>query len=374
MIVTVAAYSGLGMRLCAQTPDSQTALELPKRWQSTTDLKSDDLMPQRIPVRIVESHSQNGDRTMDKRSVEIRGTDRHFEPYQDIEKETLVVDPSTVRTTTRTFGRDVNGKKALLQVTEEEKHVLSGGDSSLVRETYNPDVNGKLEPVQRDEVRRRTNGKDLEETDVKVMLHSVDGGLAAAFKTHELRKRTGDDTVEAEKTTWLPDINGKWQVSEIRQNISTQEAQDRRVEEKVFRPNAEGKLAQISRVVSRESQSTDGETRNSVENYSIDVPGTTRDGNLHLVERRIATAHSGSTGERTSEEKVEQINPGDPDSGLRVSVLVNGKMVPGQSGEASTVTIRVRDSNNNFGVVSVDTTKSDRAPTIQIQQTTSEKP
>jgi len=57
-----------------------------------------------------------------------------------------------------------------------------------------------------------------------------------------------------------------------------------------------------------------------------------------------------------------------------VSVLVDGKIVPEPSGEQSTVTIRARDSNGSFGIVSVDTTKADRIPTVQIQQTPAEKP
>ncbi|MGB7865260.1 MAG: hypothetical protein WCF74_17855, partial [Candidatus Sulfotelmatobacter sp.] len=342
-------------------------------WTATTDLKSDDLLPERIPVRIIESHSQNGNRTLDKRSVEIRGTDGHFEPYQDIERETLTVDASTVRTTMRTFDRDVNGRKALVQVTEEEKHILPGDDSNLVRVTYNPDLNGRLQPVQREIAETKKIGKDLEETNTKVMLPSINGGLAPAFKTHELRRRAANDTVETEKTTWLSDVNGNWQLSEIRQSITTQEANDRKIEERVFRLDAEGKLGQISRVVNQESESTSGEQRSVVETYSIDVPGSTRDGSLHLVERKTSTGSSSSTGERATEEKVEQINPGDSGAGLRVSVLVDGRMVPGPSGEQSTVTIRARDSNGSFGTVSVDMTKSDRIPTIQVQQTPSEK-
>src|ERR1700752_1906518 len=109
-------------RVFAQTSDSPTGEEPSKSWTATTDLKSDDLIPQRITVRIIESHSQNGNRRLDKRSVEIRGTDGHFEPYQEIERETLTVDDSTVKTTTRTFARDVNEMKSIVQVTEEEKH------------------------------------------------------------------------------------------------------------------------------------------------------------------------------------------------------------------------------------------------------------
>jgi hypothetical protein len=205
------------------------------------------------------------------------------------------------------------------------------------------------------------------------MLTNINGGLAPAFKTHELRKRGANDTVETERTTWLPDINGKWQLSEIRQNIATQGTKDRSIEERVSRPDAEGKLGQISRVGSQETESTSGEKRSVVETYSIDVPGSTRDGSLHLVERKTSTESSSSTGGRATEQKVEQINPGDPGSGLRVSVLVDGKILPEPSGK-STVIIRARDSNGNFGIVSVDTTKADRIPTVQIQQTPAEKP
>jgi len=363
-----------GLSLVAQTSDSRTAEESTKSWRATTDLKSDDLLPERIPVRILESHSENGNRTLDNRSVEVRGTDGHFEPYQDIERETLTVDASTVKTTMRTFARDVNGKKALVQVTEEEKHILPGDDSNIVRVTYNPDVNGRLQPVQREIAGTKKIGEDQEEANTTVMLPSANGGLAPAFKTRELRKRTANDTVETEKTTWLSDVNGKWQLSEIRHNIATQGAKDRSIEERVSRPDAEGKLGQISRVVSHETESTSGDKRSVVETYSIDVPGTTRDGSLHLVERKTSTGSASSTGERATEQKVEQINPGDPGSGLRLSVLVDGKIVPEASGEQSTVTIRARDSNDSFGIVSVDTTKADRIPTVQIQPTPVEKP
>src|SRR5208283_2008026 len=283
------------------------------------------------------------------------------------EKETLRVDTSTERITTRRFGRDANGMKALVQVTEEEKHILPGDDSNIVRVTYNPDVNGRLQPVQREIVETKNISRDLEETNTTVMLPNVNGGLAPAFKTHEIRKRAANDndTVETEKTTWLPDGNGSWQVSEVRQATTRQEGTNRTTEERVSRLDSEGKLGEVSHVVSQESESTSGEKRSVVETYSIDVPGTTQDGSLHLIERKTSTESSSFAGERATEQKVEQTNPGEPGSGLRVSVLVDGRMVPGPSGEQSTVTIRARDSNGNFGIVSVDTTKADRIPTIQ---------
>ena len=284
------------------------------------------------------------------------------------------MDAATVQTTIRTFGRDVNGAKSLIQVTEEEKHTLPGGDSNVLRITLNPDVNGKLQPVQREMVETKTINKEVEETNTTVMLPNINGGLAPAFKTHELRKRRVDGTTESQKTTLLADGAGKWEVSETRQVTTTQEGANRTADERVFRRDAEGKLGEASRVVSEESTSDSGEKRALVETYSINVPGATRDGTLHQVEHARTTSQDHASGGQTTERTVEQPNPGDPGAGLRVSVLVNDNMVPAASGAESTVTIRARDSNGSFGIVSVDTTKSDRIPTIQIQPTPSEQP
>src|SRR5271157_3475573 len=146
LLVAISACFCFYPRLRAQTFDSQTAEKPNQSWTTTTDSNSGNLKP----TRSTESHMQNGNRTMDKRSVQIRSSDGHFEPYQDIGKETLQVDATTVWTTTRTFGRDANGMKALVQVTEEKKHILPGGDSNVIRITSNPDLNGKLQPVQRE--------------------------------------------------------------------------------------------------------------------------------------------------------------------------------------------------------------------------------
>jgi hypothetical protein len=354
----------------AQTSDSRTAEEPTKSWTSTTNLKGNNVNSERI----IESHSQTGNRTLEERSVEIRGSNGHFEPYQYIEKETLQVDTTTMRTTTRMFGRDVNGRKTLVQVVEQETHTLPGGDSDVIRITSNPDVNGKLQPVQRKTMETKRVSTEVEETNATVMLPSANGGLAPASKTHAIRKRAANDTVETETTTWLLDVNGKWQLSEIRKNTTTQEAKDRRIEERVFRSDAEGKLGEVSHVVSQDSESTSGEKRSVVETYSIDVPGSSQDGSLHLIERKTSTDSSSSTGERATELKVEQTNPGDPGAGLHVSVLVDGRMVPGPSGDQSTVTVRARDVNGSFAIVSVETMGSDKISTIQVQQTPAEKP
>ena len=364
LLLAVAVYFCLGLTAFAQTTEPTKNDDRSKSWTTTTDVRTNHVNP----TRMIESHSENGNRTLDKQSVQILGRDGHYEAYQDIEKETVQVDASTVRTTTRSFGRDVNGEKSLVQVTEEEKHTVPGGDSNIVRITSDTDVNGKLKPVQREIVATKRIGRDSEETNTTVMLPSINGGLAPAYKSREVRKQHADGTVESEKTTLLPDGAGRWQVTEIRKDTTRQEANERTTEKHISRLDSAGKLGEVSRVVSKESESTAGEKRNVVETYSIEIPGTSQDGSLHLVQRTTSKQRSSSTGEQVSEQEVEQTNRDDPNSGLRVSVLVNGTMQRGPSGVQAAHTIRMRDANGNFEVVSVDTTKSDRVPTIQVEQ------
>jgi hypothetical protein len=172
MLLASAVYFCSNFALWAQASDSQTD-EATKSWTATTDSHSENA----DPIRTIESHTQSGNRTLDKQSVQRRGSDGHFEPYQDIEKETVQVDAATVRTTTRTFARDAEGARKLVEVIEEEKHSLAGGDSNVVRSTSNPDVNGNLQLVQRRIEETKRTSTNVEETKTTVMLPSVNGGL-----------------------------------------------------------------------------------------------------------------------------------------------------------------------------------------------------
>src|SRR6266478_3871410 len=307
MLLALGAYFCFNFALWAQTSESQTD-DANKAWTATTESQGDNVNP----TRTTESHTKSGNRTLDKQSVERRGSDGHFEPYQDIEKETVQVDATAVRTTTRTFGRDANGAKTLLQVTEEEKHALPGGDSNVLRVTSNPDVNGRLQLVRRETEETKRTSKDVEETKTTVLLPNVNGGLAPAMKVQEVRRRGANDTVESQKTTLLPDGGGNWQVSEMRQATTREEGKSRSTEERVSRPDSEGKLGEVSRTVSKESESAAGVKRNTVETYSLDIPGSSRDGSLHLVERSTTSQRTNSSGQQTTEQQLEQTNPGDP--------------------------------------------------------------
>ncbi|HST11388.1 MAG TPA: hypothetical protein VLL05_13510, partial [Terriglobales bacterium] len=213
-----------------------------------------------------------------------------------------------------------------------------------------------------------------EVTNTTVMLPSVNGGLAPAMKVQERRKQGANDTVDSQKTTLLPDGAGNWQVGEIRQATTRQEGKNRSTEEQVSRTDSEGRLGEVSRTVSNESESASGEKHNTVETYSADVAGSARDGSLHLVERATTVQRTSSTGQQTTEQQVEQLNAGDPSSGLRVTTLTTDTVLPNPSGTQRKRTVQARDANGSFGIVFVDTTKSNEIPSIQVQIAPSERP
>src|ERR1700675_5161529 len=302
ILLAIGVYFCSSLALWAQTSDSSTG-DATNSWTATTDSQSGTLNP----TRTIETHTRSGNRTLDKQSLQRRGADGHFEPYREVEKETVQLDATSVRTTTRTFGRDANGAKTLVQGTEEEKHTLPRGDSNIVRTISNPDGNGNLQLIQRQIEETKKTSADVEETKTTMMLPGANGGLAPTMKVQERRQRGANDTVESQKTTLLPDGAGNWQVSEIRQATSTKKGSTKSnsTEERISRRDAEGKLGQVSRTVSSESESAPGEKRDTIETYSVDVPGSVGDGSLHLVERAITAQRTGSTGQQTTEQQVE---------------------------------------------------------------------
>src|SRR5580700_8045738 len=60
------------------------------------------------PLRTTESHTSSGNRTMDKQTLEVLGTDGQYQPSSQTETETVRVSDTKTRTVVRTYTWDVN--------------------------------------------------------------------------------------------------------------------------------------------------------------------------------------------------------------------------------------------------------------------------
>jgi len=361
-VVLLAAITALCWEtsVWAQAPDSQPS-DTSQSWTKTGE-SHDGLGT----LRTVESHTNNGDRISDTHSVQQRLADGRYQTSVETSKETIRVNSSTVRTITRTFGPDGSGGKRLLEITEDETQSLPDGGSRLVRTTSRTDQNGNLKQVQREVGETRKVSADTEETTTTVLRPSVNGGMAPAAQIEGHRKRDGNNT-EYDQTTRILDGSGNWQISQMRQGTIQEDANNRTTEERLFLPDNKGNLSETSRNVSKESDNGSGEKQNINESYAIDLPGSTRDGSLHLVQRETTKESVDSEGRQTSVQQVEQPNPGDPGAGLRVIMIGTENDRSGPMGTRTTRTTQVRDANGNLNVVSVDFSKSDQSNAVQVE-------
>lgn len=320
------------------------------------------------PTRTRETHSESAGRTLDKRSVERLGPDGRYEPYLEIERETVKVDAGTVRTVERTYGRGPDGDRALRQLVTEETRSLPGGEQKISRSTSNPDANGALQVVRRQLSDSRQLGANVRETRTTILATDLNGSLAPVTQIQERETKTGESSAQFKKSTLVPDGNGGWQVSEVREGslrgIGTPE-QTR--DEKVLRPDGNGNLSLVERTVAKDSQTSPGESRKTVENYATEIPGTSSDGTLRLAERSTTVQQTSAAGSRTVQQ-VERVNPANPGDGLRVTGKTIDIVRPSGAADSSrqTTTVLSPDSKGSLGAVWVDTRTKDSRPPVQV--------
>ncbi len=325
------------------------------------------------PSRTMESHVKSGDRSVDKQRVEVLGPNGRYQPDYETDKETVQVNATTTRTVERTYRWDVNGQRNLVQVTEQEARSSANGDAQVVRTTSNSDANGNLQVMEREVADTRKTSPDAQETKTTIYLLDGNGRLTPSLQTQELQKRSADHTVDVKKTMLRPGSSGNWEVGEVKESTIKEDGKNRTREERVSRPNSEGRLSEVSRTVGKETETTAGEKSITVETYSTEVPGLAPDGSLRL-NRRVTTVQKKDSGGETTEQQVEQPNSGDPNAGVQVGAKTKYIVKYGTSGAQQTKTVQARDVNGTFNVVFVETRKSDQVPAAQVQIAPSDKP
>ena len=328
------------------------------------------------PTRTRETHTESGDRIVDKTSAEILGPDGRYIPYQDTEKESIRVDANATRRIERTFGRGPDGQRALIQERQEESRSLPGGEQKIVRTVSNPDADGKLHLVQRELEDSKQSAPGVREIKTTVLTPDADGSLTAAVQIEERQKQSSDGTVEFKKSTLLSDGAGHWQLSEVREGTSKEgSGQGRTQEERVLRPDTNGKLAEVERTISKQTVGGTGEKRDTIETYSTNVPGIAGTDALHLVQRETTVRRITEAGEQRSVRQIERPGPGNPTDDLHVTEEAIDIVRPGGSGGTEQKrTILTQDSNGSLGEVWVDMGKTTDPSAIRVDTRATTKP
>jgi hypothetical protein len=326
------------------------------------------------PTRTNETHSEVNGRVVDRTSVEALGPDGRYVPYSDTEKESLRINDTTVRNIERTFGRDSDGHRTLIQERQEESRSLPGGEQKVTRIISNPDVNGGLQVVQRELEHSQQLSLGVRMTETTVLTPDRNGGFSAAVRTEERETKTSDGTVESRKSTLLSDGIGGWKLSEVRENTTRQEGKVLSKDERVLRPDSTGNLAVAEHTVDKQAQTGAGETRDTAETYSTNVPGIAGDSSLQLVQRETTVRRTESGGAQTTARQIEQPRPGDFSDDLHVSQEVIDIVRTGGNGTADhSRVILAPDSDGRLSQVWIDTGKTNNPSAIKVDTSASTK-
>lgn len=316
------------------------------------------------PTRSRTTHSEVNGHVIEKTIVEARGPDGRYVPYSETERESVRVNDTTVRSVERSYGRDPDGRRTLTQQTQEETRSFADGTKKVTRATSNPDGNGGLQVVQRAEIDSKVVSPDVRETKTTVFSADGSGRLGATMQIEERERKTDISTVQFTKSTSLSDGAGHWTLSEVREGTTQQDVGGTTKDERVLRPDSNGKMAVVERTV---SQQPAGDQNGSTETYSTNVPGHAGDEGLRLVRRESTMRRTGTGGERQTTRRVEQTNAGDPGAGLHVTQEAIDIVRPRANGVAQQQsTVMTTDANGNTNAVWVDMGKSDRPAPVKV--------
>jgi hypothetical protein len=327
------------------------------------------------PTRTNETHTEADGRVVDRTSVETLGPDGRYIPYSDTEKESHRINDTTVRNIERTFGRDSDGHRTLIQERQEESRSLPGGEQKVTRTVSNPDSNRRLQVVQRELEDSKQMNPGVRVTNTTVLTPNGNGGFSAAVQTEQRETKSSDGRVESKKSTLLSDGTGGWKLSEVRESMTKQDGQVRSKDERVLRPDSTGKLAVVEHTVNKQAETGVGESRDTTETYSTNVPGVAGDGSLQLVQRKTTVQHTTSGGARSTAQQIEQPRPGDLSHDLHVTQEAIDIVRPGGSGTADqSHVILTPKSDGQLGQVWIDTGKTDNPSAIKVDTSRSTKP
>jgi hypothetical protein len=206
----------------------------------------------------------------------------------------------------------------------------------------------------------KQTGPNVRETRISVLTPDVNGGLTESARTEQRETRSGDHAVQFEKTTSVKDGAGYWRPREVRQGVIKEDGKEQTRDESVLQPDSDGKLALVNRTVSKEAAGASGETQATTETYTVDLPGATRDGTLHPVERVTTIHRAGQGGGQSTQTRVEQANPDSP-TGMRVTGETIEVVRPGPGGTThQTRTVESLNDNGSPGAVWIDMGTSDK--------------
>jgi hypothetical protein len=297
------------------------------------------------PSRTTQTRRQDNGSKVETQIVEAP-SDGDYKVIHETEQETIRVDANTVRVVQRLYAPS-NGTRKPYQMSEEEQHTGPGSRESVVRTISTLDPDGHSQVQERDIEETDLTAPDVRETKTTV-LRVVAGDLVPVQKFEQTERNKGD-SVEVQRNMLALDGTDHFQVIQAERSVVTQTKDGQTMERTTYGNDGRMPLAPIETTGSeRKSGDTQRETSQT---FSVNVPGRTLDDHLHLVQQQSLQTVAAPGGSASTEKQVQELNPGVPEDGLRLTTLENETSHPiGKSETENHKEVRSLDINGNFPI------------------------
>ena len=304
-----------------------------------------------LPSRTTEARSQDGNRKSKVQVVESPGLDGRYQPLLEREEETIQVDSQTTRVVVKEFGRNADGSRSLLRQTEAETRTLSGGRERTTRNISRPDVNGRMQAVEREVEESRETGPDTRETSKTLLQRDMNGSFQEVERVHQVEQSKEGGSSEVTTSTARPDANGRWGTAEVRkQSVEKSSDGAEQTDEQVFRNDINDRQSLTERKITRTRKDASGQEQQVEETYSKANRGASvaEGDRLPLAERKSSIITTRADGSQQVEQRVERTDPTNPSFGVRVTGQSTGTVRKDASGKQSQQTISIQDGNGGL--------------------------
>jgi hypothetical protein len=223
-----------------------------------------------------------------------------------------------------------------------------------VKTISNADLDGKFELKER-EISVTKKSSDLQKTQTTTYLPNTTGEFAPSMQINEQQKQGPNGTVETKKETLFPDLSGRWYTYELREQTVKGDTLERITDEHLSRRDFVGNVSPVSEVITKEN-SANGRLTTTTENYSVDVPGSTRDQTLHPLQSS-KTVQTTEADRHVKETQVLQ--PDTVEKGSSTVIKTKDIVIKKSSGNEETITVTAQYPDGYPSVVSVETRKTE---------------
>lgn len=232
------------------------------------------------------------------------------------EKETVVAKGARSETREkRTQLYDTAGNPTQQELVRTQERRLADGTIETTATTYRSDLNGRMQPVERQVERVKEQGAVTTTTKL-VERPTVNGSFGAIKREESTERKQGENASTIETVRSIGDGSGRLQVAEREQTTMKKEGATATTETEVFSRNtATGEMGLTERTVGVLQERTDGSSTEKIETFGYQVHGGGTNLNAQrmqlqeVVERRTTKAANGETRERTSVRTRDVVNP-----------------------------------------------------------------